>query len=158
MRNAALALVLAIAAPAIGQCNTPILVHWGYPSDHDQKELSDWWGHGGQSKFPHLCLTKKLDEAAYILVLASSTYNTNSTITVPHQQRERVDATISTWYGDARLTGYATVTQYEIRQQPVQCDVVSPFSTLRIRPIPAHTPGACTHPALTHSLQAWARV
>src|SRR6476660_4109434 len=116
MRIAALALVLAIAVPAFAHCNTPILVHWGYPSDHDQKELSDWCAHSGQSKYPHLCITEKLDDAAYILVLARSSYNTNSTITVPHQQKERVDATISTWYGDAKLTGYATVTQYEIRQ------------------------------------------
>lgn len=127
MRIATIVLVLATAAQALAQCQIPILAHWAYSSGKDEQQLSDWWKHDGQNKYPQLCQTEKLDEAAYILVLTRSTYNTSSTITVPHQQRERVDTTISTWYGDAKLTGYATVTQYEIRQQPVQCDVVSAF-------------------------------
>jgi hypothetical protein len=137
MRIAALILALALSAPALAQCTAPILIHWSYASSHDQKELSDWWEQGGQVRYPQLCLTEKLDEAAYVLVLTRSTYNTNSTITIPHQQRERVDATISTWYGDAKLTGYATVTQYEIKQQPVQCDVVSAFIYVKNAPYPS---------------------
>jgi hypothetical protein len=136
MRIATLCLFLAITVPALAQCNTPILAYWSYTSERDQKELSDWWKHDGQNKYPQLCQTEKLDEAAYILVVTRSTYNTSSSITVPHQQRERVDATISTWYGDAKLTGYATVTQYEIRQQPVQCDVVSAFLYAKNAPYP----------------------
>jgi hypothetical protein len=138
MRIATLALVLVSSTLALAQCKTPVLVHWAYSSSKDQQELSDWWYKGGgQNKYLQLCLTEKLDEATYVLVLARSTYNTSSTITVPHQQRERVDATISTWYGDAKLTGYATVTQYEIQQQPVQCDVVSVFLYPKNAPYPS---------------------
>ena len=101
MRFAVLALTLGITASAFARCDAPVLVYWSYPSDHDQKELSEWWAHGGQNRYPQLCLTEKLDEAAYVLVLARSPYNTTTTITVPHQQREHFDATISTWYGDS---------------------------------------------------------
>lgn len=138
MRSTLFVLILTLAAPVLAQCNNPVLVYWAYAFDHDQKELSDWWyKHGGQQEFPNLCQTDRLEDASYVLVMTRSTYNTSSTITVPHQQRERVDATISTWYGDANLQGYVTVNQYEMRQQPVQCDVVSAFLYPKNSPYPA---------------------
>jgi hypothetical protein len=127
MRIAAICLALAAAASCAAQCRTPVFVHWSYSFAHDQEELSDWWGHDGQNKYPDLCQADSLEKASYILVLTRSAYSTSNTVRVPHQERQRVDATISTWYGNATLHGYATVTQYEITQVPVQCDVVSAF-------------------------------
>ncbi|HEY6349860.1 MAG TPA: hypothetical protein VI636_10660, partial [Candidatus Angelobacter sp.] len=91
----------------------------------------------GQQEFPNLCQVERLEDASYVLVMTRSTFNTSSTVSVPHQQREQFNVTISTYYGDASLQGYATVTQYEIREQPVQCDVVSAYLYLKNSPYPA---------------------